>query len=283
MARFTNQAQLSYNNSITNSNIVVGEILEVLAATKTAVRDRYGQNDTVTYIISIINSGAAAFSGITVTDNLGAYSFGTETLTPLTYVEGTIRYYINGALQAAPSVTAGPPLIISGITIPAGGNAVLVYEAAVNQFAPLTLEGEITNTAVISGGGITALTVTETVTAETEPLLTITKSVNPVPVTENGLLTYTFLIQNSGNEEAGAASGAVITDVFDPILSNLTVTFNGSIWTEGTDYTYDETTGLFSTIAGRVIVPAADYVQDPESGSWIINPGVSVLTVSGTV
>lgn len=283
MARFTNQAQLSYNNSITNSNIVVGEILEVLAATKTAVRDLYGQNDTVTYIISIINSGTAAFSGITVTDDLGAYPFGSGMLTPLTYVNGTIRYYINGALQAAPAVTAGPPLLISGITIPAGGNAVLVYEAEVNQFAPLQLDGEITNTAVISGGGITPITVTETVTAETEPLLTITKSVNPVPVTENGLLTYTFLIQNSGNVPAGATSDAVITDIFDPILSNLTVTFNGSIWTEGTDYTYDETTGLFSTIAGRVTVPAADYIQDPASGSWIINPGVSVLTVAGTV
>ena len=30
MARFTNQAQLRYGNSIANSNIAVGEILEVL-------------------------------------------------------------------------------------------------------------------------------------------------------------------------------------------------------------------------------------------------------------
>ena len=37
MAQFTNQAQLSYNNSVTSSNIAVGEIIEVLSATKTAV------------------------------------------------------------------------------------------------------------------------------------------------------------------------------------------------------------------------------------------------------
>ena len=36
MARFTNQAQLRYGNAVTNSNIAVGEILEVLSAKKTA-------------------------------------------------------------------------------------------------------------------------------------------------------------------------------------------------------------------------------------------------------
>ena len=34
MARFTNQAQLRYGNNVANSNIAVGEILEVLSATK---------------------------------------------------------------------------------------------------------------------------------------------------------------------------------------------------------------------------------------------------------
>lgn len=35
MAIFTNQAQLRYGNAVANSNVAVGEILEVLAATKT--------------------------------------------------------------------------------------------------------------------------------------------------------------------------------------------------------------------------------------------------------
>ena len=63
MARFTNQAQLRYGNEITNSNIAVGEITEVLSATKTAVRDTYGQNENVTYVISIVNSGSDLYSG----------------------------------------------------------------------------------------------------------------------------------------------------------------------------------------------------------------------------
>ena len=263
MARFTNQAQLRYGNEITNSNIAVGEITEVLSATKTAVRDTYGQNENVTYVISIVNSGTTAFNGITVTDNLGEYLFNTRELTPLTYIPETVKYYANGILQATPAVTAGPPLTITGITVPAGGNVTLTYEAEVNSYAPLAAEASITNTATIA--------------AASGPLLTITKSVSPVPVTENGTLTYTFLIQNLGNTAADAATGVVITDTFNPVLENLTVNFNGTAWAEGTNYTYDTTTGLFTGTAGGITVPAAT------TGAWGINPGVSTLVISGTV
>lgn len=75
MARFTNQAQLKYGNAVTNSNIAVGEILEVLSASKTAVRDTYGQNDSVTYLIALVNSGTVPVTGLTLTDDLGAYAF----------------------------------------------------------------------------------------------------------------------------------------------------------------------------------------------------------------
>lgn len=99
----------------------------------------------------------------------------------------------------------------------------LTYEAEVNSYAPLAAEASITNTATIAGAGVTPVTVNETVNAASGPLLTITKSVSPVPVTENGTLTYTFLIQNLGNTAADAATGVVITDTFNPVLENLTV------------------------------------------------------------
>ena len=283
MARFTNQAQLRYGNSVANSNIAVGELLEVLSASKTAVRETYGQNDTVTYVITIVNAGATALGGITITDNLGAYSFGEGTLVPLTYIADTVKYYVNGVLQTAPAVTGTPSLVISGLTVPANGDITVVYEAEVNALAPMDATGTITNTAVVSGSGITPITVTETIRTESEPILTITKSVSPVPVTENGTLTYTFLIQNAGSAPADATTGAVITDTFNPRLSNLAVTFNGTAWTETTNYTYDETTGEFATIVGQITVPAATYTQDPETGVWVANPGVSTLVVKGTI
>ena len=75
MATFTNQATLSYNNTVTRSNIVTGELVDILAVAKTAVTDTYGCDTCVTYTVSIVNSGAAAFAGLTVTDDLGAYAF----------------------------------------------------------------------------------------------------------------------------------------------------------------------------------------------------------------
>ncbi len=283
MATFFNQATLSYSGGTVNSNITTGEILEVLAATKTAVYDRYAPGSDITYAVNIVNSGTIAFTGLTVTDDLGAYAFGTTTLQPLDYVDGSVRYFVDGVLQPAPAVTAGPPLLISGINIPAGGNATILYTARANNFAPQDVEGTIVNTVTISGGGITPLTATETVTAESTPRLTITKSVCPTVVTENGQITYTFVIQNTGNIPADAADNVVVTDTFDPILSNLTVTYNGAAWTSPANYTYNETTGQFATVPGNITVPAATYTQDPTTGAWVVDPGVAVITVTGTI
>lgn len=283
MARFTNQAQLRYGNSVANSNIAVGEILEVLSATKTAVGNSYKQDDSITYVVSIVNSGTTPITGLTLTDNLGAYAFGATTLLPLTYIEGTIVYYVNGVLQAVPTVTPGSPLTVTGISVPAGGNATIIYETRTNEFAPLAPGSEITNTATISGTGLTAVAVQETIAVESEPLLTIAKSVSPVPVTENSTLTYTFLIRNNGSAGADADTGIVITDTFNPILRNLTASYNGTTLTAGTDYTYDETTGEFATVAGKITVPAGTFTQDTTSGIWNVNPGTGTLVVTGTI
>ena len=74
MATFTNQATLSYNGIFTNSNTVTGELLETLTASKTAVRAQYSPGDDLTYVITLVNSGATALNELTVSDNLGAYT-----------------------------------------------------------------------------------------------------------------------------------------------------------------------------------------------------------------
>ncbi len=281
MATFTNVATLTYNGNTAVSNTVVGEILEVITASKTAIGDTYGVNDNITYIINIINSGTTALNDLTVTDNLGSYELETEELVPLDYVEGSVRYFVNGVLQAAPSVTAGPPLVFSGIDVPALSNAAIVYEVSTNAFASPETDGEITNEAVISGAGITPVTVSETVTAEDAADLRITKALSPTVVTENGEITYTFTIQNFGNE-AVATDDAVLTDTFDPILDITSVTFNGEPWTTPADYTYNQATGLFVSVPGRITVPAATYTQNPD-GSFTVTPGEATLVIVGTI
>ena len=134
MASFTNFATLIYNGGTSNSNTVTGELLETLTLTKTAASSRYTARDNVTYVLSLVNGSTAPLTELALTDNLGGYAFGTDTVYPLTYNEGTLRVYVNGVLQTTPTVTAGPPLTVTGLTVPAGGNALLVYEAAVTRY-----------------------------------------------------------------------------------------------------------------------------------------------------
>ena len=66
-------------------------------------------------------------------------------------------------------------------------------------------------------------------------------------------------------------------------VPQLTIIFNGAAWTEGVQYNYDETTGLFTTVPGQILVPAATYTQDPVTGAYSTNPGLATLVVIGTI
>ena len=65
--------------------------------------DDYTRGDDVTYVISAVNSGATPLAGLTVTDDLGAYTVGENTVYPLTYTDGTTKLMIgikDGAVSA---------------------------------------------------------------------------------------------------------------------------------------------------------------------------------------
>ena len=283
MATFTNRATLSDNGRTVDSNTVTGTFLQTLSITKTALSDTYAAGDTVTYVITLVNTGAAPLTGLTLTDNLGAFEYNGTTLYPLAPVQGAVLYYVDGALQPAPVPVQTQPLVLQGITVPAGGDTVIVYETEITDVAPLSVDSNITNTATASGGGLLEpLTDTETIVTAAVPLLTITKSLSPVAVPENGTLTYTFVIQNFGNTAAVATDNVVVTDTFDPILDIATVTLDGTVLAEGTGYTYNPATGEFSSAPSVITVPAATFVRNAD-GTVAVTPGETVLTVVGTI
>ena len=285
MATFYNQATLSFGGNVVNSNTTEAELLSGLELTKTAISAAYSPSGSVVYAITLSNMGATPYNALTITDDLGAYTIGGGgTAVPLSYVNGSILYYLNGALQPAPTVSAVGNLQISGINLPANSIATFIYEARANEFAPVAAGSEITNTAITDGGvGIGILTATATVPVEEAPELTIAKAVCPAIINDNDQLTYTIIVQNLGNLPIVATDGVTISDTFNPILTNITVTLNGTPLTAGTDYTYDGATGAFATTDGVITVPAATYVQDPVTGSISTTPGVAVITVTGTV
>lgn len=283
MAVFTNRATLSYNGTSVNSNTVSGEISDVLTLSKTAVTGAYSEGSTVTYVISLVNSGTVAFENLTLTDDLGEYQFNGQSLYPLSYAENSVLYYVNGAVAASPEVTAGPPLVISGISVPAGGNTAVVYQADVNEYAPLASGSEITNNVTASGGGLSnPISASETINLQESLRLDITKALSPTVVQENGELTYTFTIRNYGTVAAVSTDNLSVSDTFDPVINPITVSFNGNLWASPANYSYDTDTGVFTTVPGQILVPAATVTQN-QDGSWTVVPGTASLTVSGTV
>lgn len=281
LAVFTNQARLTYAGRSVLSNVASGEIRESVSLSKALISAGYFPGDHIAYAVSLVNAGSTPFTGLTFSDDLGAYAQDTATLYPLQYADGTLQYYLNGVLQPTPTVSAGPPLLVTGLDIPAGGSAMLLYEAEVTEFAPLGDGAQILNTASLSGPGLTApIAASAAANPLAVPQLTITKSVSPEIVSGNDELLYTFVIQNAGSA-AEADAAVVITDTFDPILHTLSVMLDGTALSADA-YSYSETTGLFATAAGQLPIPGATYTQNAD-GTWSVTPGVTVLTVGGTL
>lgn len=285
MATFYNQATLSYGGNVVNSNTTEAELLSGLTITKEAISDAYTAGGNITYVVTLSNIGGSAYNALTLTDNLGAYPLPTTgTAVPLDYVDGSLRYYLDGVLQPAPTVTSVDDLEISGINLPADSTATFIYETRANEFAPIAAGSTITNTASTNGGvGIGVITADATVGVRENPQLTIAKAVCPAVITDNDRVTYTIIVQNLGNAPIVTTDGVIISDVFNPTLTDLTVTLDGAPLAEGTGYIYNETTGEFTTTDGTITVPAATYTQDPTTGAITTAPGVAILTVTGTV
>ena len=102
----------------------------------------------------------------------------------------------------------------------------------------------------------------------------------PTTVTEAGVLTYTFTLQNRGATATTATDNVSLTDTFTPALTITSVTLNGTALTAGTDYTYDGAT--FRTLT-PLLIPAATYTRNATTGEVTATPGMATLVVAGTV
>lgn len=284
MATFYNQASISVGGKVTNSNVTEGEFLAQVAITKTPLSTDYGPEDNILYLVTVVNNGVSSTGEITLTDDLGSFTFGNLNIVPLTYIDGTALYYINGIIQPTPTIVAGPPLSISGITIPAGGVATIIYEARANEFAPRGVNAFIRNTVTAVGVGLCdELSATADVPTRDTPALTIAKAICPESITCGDEVTYTFIIQNTGNTAIVATDNLIVTDTFNPALKNIVVSFDGNALTPGIGYEYNEDTGEFTTLDGAITVPAATFTRDDETGVITVTPGVAIITVTGTV
>lgn len=283
MATFTNQAVLTYGGTQVLSNTTTGQIVESLSAAKTSLQQSYASGDRITYIVTLQNTCSVPLADLTLEDDLGAYKCPGGLLYPLGYEEGSLLVLENGVRQTDVTVTETSPLTVTGIDVPGNGGATVIYTALVNGFAPLQASGAIVNTVSLTGAQLTQPVTAEHTLPVTEgPVLTVSKTLDPLTVSPGESITYTLTIENYGNAEAGAGENAVITDTVQPVLTDLSVTYNGAPWTEGGQYTYSAQTGVFETGDGVITVPAAQFTKNPD-GSASVVPGTAVITLQGTV
>lgn len=283
----TNQASLTYaygaQSGSALSNVATAVIEDTLAITKAAVADNYTPGDSVAYTISLVNNGASALNGLTVTDNLGTYTLaGSGSATPLTYT-GPAKLYVNGAyVSDLTPTTAANSVTFTVPTLAAGANALIVYNAIPNAFASGAAGSTVTNTASATAAGITApVTASATLGVDDYASVTMLKAITPETLTDGGAVTYTFTLYNYGNT---AATNVVLSDAFNPAPTITGITVNGTA-VPAADYTY---TGGVLTLpatgsAYTLSVPAATFTQSATTGAVTSTPGVTTVVVTGTI
>ncbi|MBQ6558714.1 MAG: DUF11 domain-containing protein [Clostridia bacterium] len=271
-----NRASISYNGSgvvlsnQTNTTLIDQYTVEL---TKTPVVDTVIAGGDAVYVISLVNTGAGALDGATLTDNLG----GTET--PLSYVDGSAQFYMNGELVTG-TATPDADGVVFGYagTITPGDNLLVIYAASVG----IAQTGTITNT--VTADVPTAEQTQRIIVAQASATITITpvanvsifKAASADTVQIGDTLTYTFTLMNTGSE---AAENINFTDAL-PEQFNVTSVSYTVDGTEtpiaDTDYTIEAPNTLIIPADGSTLeidIPAAT-----EEG-----PGITTITVTGTI
>lgn len=282
----TNQASVAYryNNRTASavSNIATAVLNEPLSVEKVSLESVYRAGDDITYVVTVTNSGTSALTGISVTDDLGTYTIGGGTATPLTYV-GPAIYFVDGVYAGNLTPTVGADGISFAIaTLGTDSTVQIIYKAVANDTAPLVQGSQITNTVTTTAVGSNApVSDNNVITVDNYADVTITKAMTPTGVVDGDALTYTFVVSNFGNAEA---TEIVLTDAFDPAPENITVQLNGTV-VPATDYTYENgvLTLPISPASTVLTLPPATITQDTTTGVVSIEPSTLTITVTGVI
>ena len=282
-----NQATVTFNYDTqtgeATSNVATATLLDVLTIDKNAIQGSYQRNQVLTYSISIENTSTAPMANVTAVDDLGTYTIpGPVSVTPLTYL-GPAALYVNGVFSTNITATVGAHNVTFAVgTIAVGDTVTIVYTVQVNEYARLAIGSTITNTATVDADGLVEhIDTSFTLPVDDFAEIVITKDMSPDPVIDGETLTYTFLIYNYGNT---SATDLVLTDTFDPAPATpLAIRVNGVVVAPA-NYTY--ASGMLTLPTGivyTITVAPATYVQNPVTGIVAITPGLTTITVAGTI
>ena len=263
------------------SNLAQIELDSSLGFTKSTLGNSYSSGSPVTYILSVTNNATATVTNLTLTDDLGTFTYGAEELTPLTYLSPALLL-INGQDATAQLIvdsTATNQVVFTIPSLAPGATANVIYNAQPNSYAPLQSESTIVNSATLTSDAECADgSATATVTVLSAADVEIVKCMSPNPIVCGDTINYTIRIFNYGNI---AAEDVVLTDTFSPAPENILVYRNG-VLLEATAYTYVGGT-LTVPATGGDVIPAATFTRDAVTGEVIVTPGMVEYVVTGTI
>ena len=151
----------------------------------------------LTYTLTYSNTGNMTATGVVVSDTL----------------DPNVSY-VSASLPPSGGLPDAPFWAISDLA-PDGLGQITVIVAVTRPLPNGTL---LTNTAWVAADQPVSVSATETTTVHSSPVLTITKTDWPDPISVGGFLKYTIVITNSGNENA---TSTTVTETYDSNVSFL--------------------------------------------------------------
>ncbi len=273
-----NKATISYlYDGITDTQDATSNVASTTLAdacsvivTKTPLTASFRPGDNVSYVLRIENTGSAALSGVTVTDDLAVGE--------LVYALNSLVVYVNNTLTPITPTAAGTSL---SFTLPAnlasGEVVIAAYSARTNSTA-----STITNTATVTGTGLNPAAcqlseaASSTITAANFADLSIYKESSAATVTSGDALTYTFTIMNSGNSQA---TNVTLTDDLPDEFEIDTVT----VTSEGVSKTYTVDEFDLEETTNTITLPNATGTQITVPQATTEGPGITTVIITGRV
>ncbi len=283
--QITNRAQLTFQyGTLTGSvlsNVATTTLQGPLSIEKTAIGETYNGENEITFVLSFTNTTCDTLTDIVIRDDLGSYTVPrtNNVATPLDYI-APAALYINGAFVSyLYGQTVQNGVIFNVGALGEGDNAIIVYKARVNDYAPFESGESITNTAVVTADGLAESASAEsTVDIGAYADVSIVKTMSPDPVQSGDTITYNFALYNYGNTEA---TNVVLTDSFSPapVISNISINGNSI---SPSEYSYIGGVLTLPVGTNTLTIPAATYTRS-NTGLVTKIPGLVTVTVVGTI
>ncbi len=238
-----------------------------LSITSTAGSSTTTPGATVSYTVTITDSGETPYSGITVADNL-------------TGVLDDAAYNSNASVSAGAVSYTSPTLTWTGSLNP-GNSATVTFSVTVNNpdTGDKTLSTTVT-TAAVGSNCPSGSTDPNCATSVPVSVLTIVNSASVTTVTPGGTVDYTVTVTNSGQVTVSNGTLTIpLSDVIDDAVYN-----GDAAATAGTvSYTSPNLTwtGTLATQASATITFSAT-VNDPDTGNKTLQDTITSTTPGST-